>query len=496
MDYTAIQPTGPATGLLMTGKTSPITVIGNEDIRKTFDDQTLQQALNARMCPGVSDVILNPDAHVGFGAPIGCVLLSASHIYPGPVGVDVKCSMSLLQFDIPVEELSDKRLRRALINQIETRITTGFNSSASLKNARKFSDSLARQAILEGASPSVCAALEIPERWIARCEDAAHRGHDQSAVSLEKRLDWLIQNDVLKNPSRLYRQLGTFGGGNHFGECESVQLADNDPETRRIAEVFGLRDGCAAFLSHCGSRGFGNILARNQFKTLNDKFELWGIPVPSGDSELVYAPVGTPEAIEYLDDMALAGNFATVNHLLINALISEAFAEVLPGVQSELIYYISHNFIRQEPQGPNGSMTYVHRKGATRAYPAGHFLLKQTPFYTTGHPILLPGNPSSGSAVMAALPGAERSRYSINHGAGRLLGRRQAERELDQRAVDDLFNTEDILTNCRKYPLDEAPAAYKNFDSVLSSVREAGLAREIARLHARFVIKDGSKADD
>ena len=496
MDYTSIRPTGAATGLLTTGKTSPVVVIGNDEIRKTFDDQTLQQAFNARMCPGVSDVILNPDAHVGFGAPIGCVLLSGSHIYPGPVGVDVKCSMSLLQFDLPVEEISDKRLRRALINSIETRITTGFNSSAQLANARKYTDVQARQAVLEGATPEVCQALGIPESWIDRCEDAFHLGHDSTRDSLERRLDYLISCGLFRDLSRLYRQLGTYGGGNHFGECEAVQLVDDDPETKRISDVFGLKPGCAAFLSHCGSRGFGNILARNQFRTLNDKFELWGIPVPANDRELVYAPVGTPEADDYLDDMALGGNFATVNHLLINALIAEAFEEILPGVRSNLVYCISHNYIRQEPQGPNDSMTFVHRKGATRAYPANHFILKGTPFYTTGHPILLPGNPSSGSAVMVAQPGASLSRFSINHGAGRLLGRKEATRQLDQKTVDSQFLEEDILTNCRYYPLDEAPAAYKNFDEVLASVREAGLAKEIARLNARFVIKDGSKADD
>jgi tRNA-splicing ligase RtcB len=139
---------------------------------------------------------------------------------------------------------------------------------------------------------------------------------------------------------------------------------------------------------------------------------------------------------------------------------------------------------------------WVMRKGATRAFPAGHHALANTPFENTGHPILLPGDPQRGSAVMVAAPGATQSLYSVNHGAGRVLGRRAAIRSLDQKSIDASFDERDILTNCRNYPRDEAPAAYKDFNEVLRSVKSAGLATEVARLQARFVIKDASKADD
>jgi tRNA-splicing ligase RtcB len=139
---------------------------------------------------------------------------------------------------------------------------------------------------------------------------------------------------------------------------------------------------------------------------------------------------------------------------------------------------------------------WVHRKGATRAFPAGHPQLVGTPFEQTGHPILLPGNPQAGSSVMVAEPGAELSCYSVNHGAGRVMGRKAAFRELNQGEIDRSFDDCDILTNCRQYPRDEAPAAYKDFNEVLRSVELAGLASEVARLDARFVIKDAAKADD
>jgi len=164
---------------------------------------------------------------------------------------------------------------------------------------------------------------------------------------------------------------------------------------------------------------------------------------------------------------------------------------VLPGTRGRLVYFISHNIARAEIVG--GRPAWVHRKGATRAFPAGHPALKDTVFDQTGHPILLPGNPLGGSAVMVAEPGAALTCYSVNHGAGRAMGRKHAIRTLDQGVVDGELEGADVLTNCRTYPKDEAPAAYKDFDEVLRSVERAGLARTVARLKARFVVKDAEE---
>jgi len=491
-----IHATGEAIGFIPApgDKGKPITVIGTNSIRAGFDATCLRQALNARSAPGVTDLVLNPDAHAGYGAPVGCVLTSPTHIYPGPVGVDIKCSMSFLQLDLPADQVADKTVRRALINTILERTPTGpGRGQRSARKARKVGEELGFLVATEGASQTVCNALGIPLDWAQRCEDASHVGHDGTKDALARRLDQLIQAGRFVNFGEKITQLGSYGGGNHFGECEVVRLADND-RMRRVGEVFGLREGCVGFLSHCGSRGFGHALASGQFRALQHKFAAWDIPLPGGDRELVYAPLGTPEADAYLDDMALGANFATVNHLLINALVLEAFQEVIPGVKGSLVYFISHNIARKEslPDGHGGfaGEGWVHRKGATRAFPAGHPSLKETPFAETGHPILLPGNPTAGSVIMVAESGAEKSAYSVNHGAGRCMGRKAADRALDQKTVDDEFVACDILTNCRQYPKDEAPAAYKDFDAVLDSVKAAGLAREVARLKARFVIKD------
>ena len=489
--------TGEATGILPVprGDGAPITVIGTKKIRDGFGQKALQQAINSRCAPGVTQLVLNPDAHVGYGAPVGCVLVSPTHVYPGPVGVDIKCSMSLLQFDLPAEQINEQKTRRALINAILERTPTGAGQGQrSAQKSRKVSHKLGQTLCTQGASAEVCRELGIPTHWAARCETAAHVGHSGSADDLGKRLDYILDSRMMPNFGEKMMQLGSYGGGNHFGECEVVSIDDNE-RARTAAQTFGMRDNHVAFLSHCGSRGFGNILAQRQFKALGQHFEKWSIPLPGNDRELVYAPLGSPEADAYLDDMALGANFATVNHMLINALVLEAFQQVFPGIKGDLVYFISHNIAQKEVV--DNQEAWVHRKGATRAFPAGHFALRDTPFYETGHPILLPGNPRDGSVVMVADPGAEKSCFSVNHGAGRAMGRREATRRLDQKTVDAGLDSDDILYNGRQYPIDEAPDAYKDFSEVLRSVKEAGLATQVAKLKARFVIKDmGAPADD
>lgn len=483
-----------ATGFLpVTGdKVKPITVIGTESIRNGFDATCLQQAINSRLAPGVSDLVLNPDAHAGYGAPVGCVLVSPTHIYPGPVGVDIKCSMSLLQLDIPEDEIVDKRVRRQIIDAICERIPTGAGrGQRSAKKSRKLPAFVGKRAVLEGATREVCQAVGIPADWIYRCEDATHRGHAETVDCLEQRLDILNHEGRLVKFEEKISQLGSYGGGNHFGECNVVRVSDSDHK-RKIAESFGLLDGHVSFLSHCGSRGFGHQLATGQFNALQGKFNDWKIPFPGDDKELVYAPLGSKEADNYIDDMSLGGNFATINHLLINALVLEAFQEVLPGATGKLVYFISHNIARREVH--NNHLAWVHRKGATRAFPGGHHELIGTPFEKTGHPILLPGNPTAGSAVMVAEAGAEKACFSVNHGAGRAMGRKAAARNLVQAEVDAEMEQSDVLSNCRTYPIDEAPAAYKDFKEVLRSVEVAGLASTVATLKARFVIKDGDES--
>ena len=208
---------------------------------------------------------------------------------------------------------------------------------------------LGRQAVVEGGSPAVCNALGIPPEWAARCEDAA-----STPDTTKPTMPWLSGSTGFWLPAALPKfaekvtQLGSYGGGNHFGECEVVQIADN-PRARRS----GRRSSDFATITWhsfptAGLGAWATTWPRASFARLQQKFETWGIPLPGGDRELVYAPLGTPEADDYLDDMALGGNFATVNHLLINALVLEAFQEVFPGAAGRLVYFISHNIARRK----------------------------------------------------------------------------------------------------------------------------------------------------
>ena len=191
-----------------------------------------------------------------------------------------------------------------------------------MKKSRRVSGELGRKIVIEGASREVCEALGVPPHWADCCEDSFRVGHDGTSGSLKRRVGSMIGNldtDEDKWFVKKIEQLGSYGGGNHFGECEAVELVEDrrlgtlarpvselcssSGSTKRdgqecpssVAEVFGLKHNCVAFLSHCGSRGWGHRLATGQFKAMQDKFKLWDIPLPGGDRELVYAPLGTAE---------------------------------------------------------------------------------------------------------------------------------------------------------------------------------------------------------
>jgi tRNA-splicing ligase RtcB len=485
-DASGITVTGEATGIIELGDSvSPIQVIGTEAIRGSFGASCIQQAISARLAPGVSQMVLNPDAHWGHGVPVGSVMASPTHIYPGPVGVDIKCSMSLLQTDLPADAIGDHRVRRDIIREIESKLARGRRSA----QGRPISEQSGFDAAVHGATKKLLNMFGVPPQWADRCEDAQHTAPDGRSDPLALRLEKHIREKTVRDFGAKCKQLGSYGGGNHFGECQIVQVCE-EPQAQSIAQHFGLRDRCVAFLSHCGSRGLGHALATHQFRSLQQGFRKRGRAFPSGEPELVYAEYGSREADEYLQDMALGANFATVNHMLINSIVLNAFQKVIPGTRGELVYFISHNIARRE--WVDQQWQWVHRKGATRALPAGHKELEGTVFEKTGHPILLPGNPRDGSSVMVAQPGASLTTFSVNHGAGRRLSRTQAKAILTRTEVERSLDDADVVSNCRSYPIDEAPDAYKDFREVLSSVEKAGLAAEVAKLSASFVIKDPS----
>lgn len=266
---------------------------------------------------------------------------------------------------------------------------------------------------------------------------------------------------------------------NHFIELQEIKLND-DPALRAIAAQWGLFDGQLVVMVHSGSRGFGHALGEWAFKTFQEYNDAHGEFY--ADKELVHAPVDSAVAKQYMRFVAAGANYALCNRLLMARVVKRAVEGVLPHAGVSLLYEISHNLAQWEPNDA-GDMRLVHRKGTTRAFPAGHGMLAGGLWETTGHPVITPGSMGTYSAIQVGLPGAAASFYSINHGAGRKLSRTAARKTLNQGEVDAYMDVLDILVNMRNTPLDEAPAAYKNMDDVLRAVQACGLAAVVARCY-------------
>ncbi|MEA2174968.1 MAG: hypothetical protein QOD00_2560 [Blastocatellia bacterium] len=265
--------------------------------------------------------------------------------------------------------------------------------------------------------------------------------------------EWQIPWGGKGRPERGLDQLGSLGGGNHFIELQRAE------ET-----------GTLFVQVHTGSRGFGHGLATNFFELARAER-----PEAMTDIDLGYFTPDSKHYKDYLNAVAAGGNFAILNRLVIFEQVSEAFREVF-GRELDLIYEISHNLVQREWHPEFGDV-WVHRKGATRAFPGGHPFLKGTFWEESGHPVLIPGSNKDYSYILRPLAGAVKSGFSVNHGAGRRLSRGEATRTLSQRAIDDEYRAAGILVNMDgRVPLDEAAPAYKSSEEVVRAVTEAGLA--------------------
>ena len=266
--------------------------------------------------------------------------------------------------------------------------------------------------------------------------------------------EWQIPWGGKGRPERGLDQLGSLGGGNHFIELQRAE------------------DTGTLFLQvHTGSRGFGHGLATNYFEMAREER-----PDAITDIDLGYFTPDSKHYGDYLNAVAAGGNYAILNRLIIFEQVAEAFRKVF-NEDLELIYEISHNLVQREWH-PDFGDVWVHRKGATRAFPAGHPALRGTFWEETGHPVLIPGSNKDYSYILRPLPGAVRSGYSVNHGAGRRLSRGEASRSLSQRQINDEYAAAGILVNIDGHvPLDEAAPAYKSSEEVVRAVISAGLAQ-------------------
>ncbi|WP_426756162.1 RtcB family protein [Myxococcus sp. Y35] len=402
-----------------------------------LEDSVFDQVVNAASFPGVTRVAVTPDCHLGYGVPIGTVVETDGILLPTAAGYDIGCGMVQLQTTLMAEDVADPVKRRRWIDEVTKRIAVGVGASR-VQKQRRVTDRTFGDVVRHGAK-------------------ALGRGS-----SVTERDYIPVEDDRVDIPERAFgkrEQLGSLGGGNHFTEMQVDQ------------------DGRVWVMLHTGSRGFGWNIAKHFFVEGAAQLGL-----KSRSEDHVWLDAESPLGRDYWNLHNMAANFAVANRLIIGEAVCAALEDVFGGT-ANVYYEISHNLIQKE------AGKFVARKGATRAFPGGHPALKGTPWEKTGHPILIPGSMETGSAILFAEPGAEKSIYSVNHGSGRRLSRGEARRVLKQDATDKRMAEAGILLNTRQTPLDESGPCYKNLDDVLETVEMAGLARVAHRLKPVACIK-------
>jgi tRNA-splicing ligase RtcB len=402
-----------------------------------LEEAVFDQVVNAASFPGVTRVAVTPDCHVGYGVPIGTVVETDGILLPTAAGYDIGCGMVQLKTTLTAEDVADKARRRQWIEQVIQRIAVGVGASRVQKQRR------------------------IDNRTFAEVVRYGAKALGRTASTTER--DFIpVEDDRVEIPERAYDkrdQLGSLGGGNHFTEMQVDE------------------EGRIWVMLHTGSRGFGWNIAKHFFI---EGAAALGLSKRSED--FIWLDAESRLGREYWNLHNMAANFAVANRLIIGEAVCAALEDVFGGT-AEIYYEISHNLIQKE------AGKFVARKGATRAFPAGHPALRGTRWETTGHPILIPGSMETGSAILFAEAGAEQSIYSVNHGSGRRLSRGEARRVLQQEETDRRLAEAGILLNTRITPLDESGPCYKNLDDVLETVEMAGLARVAHRLRPLACIK-------
>ncbi len=414
----------------------PVRLFLTERLLETTEENLLPQILNACAFPGVRCVVVTPDVHYGYGVPVGCVIATSGTLAMGPVGFDIGCGMMAARSRVPAAAATPAR-RLAFNREVMRRVEMGAGGrSRSLKHLTKeeFED------LVRGGAEHYVAAFGAS---FARSTAERHR------IPVDD--DWEIPYGGRGRPERGIAQVGSLGGGNHFMELQADE------------------DGRLWVMVHTGSRGFGHGLTTNFFQLARQEHP----DLPSLD--LGYFTPDSRHWRSYRNAVAAGGNFAIVNRLVIFEQLARAFFDTF-GEELELVYEISHNLAQLEPHPEFGDV-WVHRKGATRAFPAGHPLLAGGPWEASGHPVLIPGSNQDRSFVLRPAAGAGRSLYSVNHGAGRRMSRSAALKQLGRREIEDQYRQAGILVNADgRVPLDEAGPAYKSAREVVDCVVAAGLA--------------------
>ncbi len=429
--------------------TDALIYASEELLEAILKDLSLEQAINVACLPGiVGRSLAMPDIHQGYGFPIGGVAaMDFEHgvVSPGGVGFDINCGVRLLGCSLTEADVRPRL--KELVDQVFRDVPCGVGGHGDVKLA----------------------------------------GNDLDEL-LAKGAPWMVAHGYGGGEDARQGQVGTLGSGNHFLEIQFVQRIFDTA----AAEALGLTEGQIVVLIHTGSRGLGHQVCTDFVAQMNAAMRKYNIEVP--DRQLACVPIQSPEGKSYLAAMNAAANFAWANRQGITHFTRKAIQKVFGGGTAvRVIYDVAHNIAKRERYVVDRKERdlLVHRKGATRAFPAGHPEIPER-YRHVGQPVLIPGSMGTASYVLVGAEGAMRESFgSVCHGAGRMLSRTAAKKGRNVESVREALEAQGILvrSETRNGILEEVPEAYKDIDAVIDVVHNAGLARKVARLRPMGVIK-------
>jgi tRNA-splicing ligase RtcB len=451
----------------------PAVIYADEALIRDMDDKVGEQAINVATLPGIVQAsYAMPDAHWGYGFPIGGVAaFDADHggvVSAGGVGFDISCGVRTMLTGLSVSDILP--MQKALADSLAWQIPAGVGSTGAITL-----DANEMEAMLTGGA-----------RW------AVDRGwgdvHDlerieENGIMAGARPDCV--SDRAKERQR--REMGTLGSGNHYLEIQVVaEIFDST-----VAGVFGIKPDDVVVTIHCGSRGLGHQIGSEFLKEMVVTAKASGIELP--DRELACAPIHSEVGGRYLGAMRAAINCALANREILGHFARRVFGHFFPDHQLTLLFDVSHNTCKVEPHNVDGRTRnlFVHRKGATRAFGPGHAGLPAV-LRTVGQPVLIGGSMGTGSYILVGEPTSEAKAFSSAcHGAGRALSRHAALKQWSGRKIVDDLASQGILIRSpsTRGVAEEAPGAYKDVGAVVAAAEHAGLARRVARLRPLICVK-------
>jgi len=457
----------------------PGVIFASEGLLREMDAKVYEQVTNVAMLPGIVEASwAMPDAHWGYGFPIGGVAAfdadAGGVVSAGGVGFDISCGVRTLLTGLRAQDIESKgdieAVKTRLADALYHAIPAGMGSTGAIRL-----DAVEMDAMLKGGARWAVERGFGTAADLDRIEEGGcMRGADPSQVS-----------DQAKKRQR--DEMGTLGSGNHYLEIQQV----TDVYAPEIAAAFGVKVGDVVVSIHCGSRGLGHQIGTEFLKRMVIAAPGYGIELP--DRELACAPIESPLGQDYLGAMRAAINCALANRQILTHLTRQVFSQVLPQARLPLLYDVSHNTCKVEDHKVEGRLKklHVHRKGATRAFGPGHPDLPRE-LRDAGQPVLIGGSMGTSSYILAGTEAGMGLAFgSACHGAGRAMSRHQALRNWNgSRVVDDLAGHGILIRSpSMRGVAEEAPGAYKDVSEVVDAADQAGLARKVARVVPLVCIK-------